>query len=180
MMLYHATNLFIYQLAALKVKATGGSDYLDARLASIHGLLEYFLKLTPSQVFNLPVFQFTRVAYALFAMFRISQTTSNDKLQLPLYLDGVFDVLRASTRKGPNEALHWHLVVVAALHDWMHKSSLNVLSDVAMGESKIVNPPEDAKKVFHMVTADSGEYKIIENKQAFLQVLEETAGRIRM
>lgn len=180
MMLYHAANLFIYQLAASKTQATGGSDYLDARLASIHGLLEYFLKLTPSQVFNLPVFHFTRVAYALFAMFRISETTSNEQLQLPLYLDGVLSLLRESARKGPNEALHWHLVVVAALHDWMQKISLHVLSDVAMGESRIVNPPQEAKKAFHMVTADSGEYKIIENEQAFLKVLEETAGRIRM
>jgi len=180
MMLYHATNLFIYQLTASKTKATGGDDFMDARLASIHGLLEYFLKLTPSEVFNLPVFHFTRVAYALFAMFRVSKTVSNDKLQLPLYLDGVLDLLRESARKGPNEALHWHLVVVAALHDWMPKSSLHVLSDVATGESKIVNPPQDAKKAFHMVTADSGEYKIVENEQAFLKVLEETAGRIRM
>lgn len=175
MMLYHAINLFIYQFTASKTKATGGNDYMEARLTAIHGLLEYFLKLTPGEVFNLPVFQFTRVAYALFAMFRVSKTIPNDKLQLPLYLDGVLTLFREAARKGPNEALHWHLVVVAALRDWMYKNSAAVV-----GVHKIVNPPEDAKKVLHMITADSGEYTILENKQGFLKVVEETAAKMRV
>jgi len=38
-----------------------------------------------------------------------------------------------------------------------------VLSDVITRESKIVNPSQDAKKIFHIVIANSDEYKIVEN-----------------
>ena len=177
MMLYHAINLFIYELAASQLKTAGGKDYMSARLDSLHGLLEYFLKLTAEEVFNLPVFQFTRVSRALFTLFTLKQTISADKLRLPLYMDGVLALLRESARKGSNEGLHWNLVLVAALREWTQKDSLQVLSDVAAVEGKMVTPPKDAKNALDLVVVDGVEAIALEHPKAFFKVLDETAAK---
>ena len=177
MMLYHAINLFIYELAASKLKAAGGEDYMRARLDSLHGLLEYFLKFTADEVFNLPVFQFTRVSRALFTLFGLKQTISDEQLRLPLYMDGVLALLRESGRKGSNEGLHWNLVLVAALREWTQKEPLRVLSDVAAVEGKMVTPPKDAKNALDLVIGDGVEAIALEHPKAFFRLLEETAAR---
>ena len=175
MMIYYAASLFIYEVAASEPATAGRSRYVDARLASIHSVLEYFLKLTATEVFNLPVFQFTRVAYALFANYAMRAEVPNDRLQLSLYIDGVLALLRESTRNGPNKVLRCHLVLIAALHDWIQNESHQVPSN---GVTGVANPPAGVVKAYHLALADSVQYKAFENREVFFKVVEETAGRM--
>lgn len=175
MIVYYAIDLFIHELAASKLAAAGGNDYTDDRLGSIHGLLECFLKLTSDEIANLPGFQFTYVAYALFAMFERCKTKSIKELGLPLYTDGVLTLLRESDRKGDHAALHWHLILIATLREWAEKSATE-MQDLEATAS-MIRTPKQATNAFYTVVGNGVEYTWFEKRQGFFKLLEEVAAK---
>ena len=177
MIVYHTINLYFHERIAAITKAAPDSEVTDVCLTSLHGILEFFLKLTPSQVSVLPVFQIAHVSSAMFTLVKMSKTTSRDDLKTQLYLDGVLALHRASVKQGYPRGLYWHLVLLTALDEYLHegKTPLDVLSDVAM-KSPHSYPPTGANPTLRFITA--GERFGFVDYYAFLTLMNAVSERM--